>query len=93
MLTLKKINLEITRVSRLQNRRDVRGIAAEAYLAPSGTLFICSASTTNVNNYERVRRFVAINLGVNDIYEGNKGKMIDGVMHGHFDPLLCKQIN
>ena len=79
MLNLDKINREIIRLASLERRNLVP--ASEAYQASDGRVWLIGS---NVGSFARVRKFLAENLGVRDISEGNPG--------GHFNLEECRKL-
>ncbi len=72
----------------------VKGSVVEAYYEPdTNRVNIVGEPYTKVCNYGRVRAFVAKNLDLHDIHEGNKGyRDENGNVIGHFVPEECQRI-
>lgn len=79
---------------RKYHEKDVKGSVIEAYFEPeTNRVNIVGEPYTKVCSYGRIRGFVAKNLGVSDIHEGNKGYRNEkGVIVGHFVPEECEVV-
>ena len=93
-LTIAKINKEINRLAKLERRPTVTGTVVEAYYEQeTNRLNIVGEPYTNVCSFGRIRGFLAENLGLSDVHEGNKGyREADGTLIGHFVPGECQQV-